>query len=425
MVVDSSGNEEEEEEEEASGDVQLIGGSSAEREMEFIGTLLSWSLEDIFDEHLYQVSKIPMSFESAEQYFPPFVLPLLEETRAELESAMEVISSAPFAKVTGFEECKAYGTFLYDVQVCDWENRHGGPGNEHYKMLPGDIVLLADAKPETVSDLRRVGRMWSLAVVTAFSEDDGDILLFGDEDRPKTGSEAEEIYLDYRVKKLGECFGSVSGWQYGLSSAIHFLEHLVSQFFVQQENERLNLEYEKEPKGSTGMVLQEDKYKSFVEYAKNRFRSTVLPFRNCVVTLWTHVPESYMGTDIFEKFKCVIRLLDSFQRLLFCDSVYSTELEKLFTSLDLSTDSFQCFTVASIDLCICRNECLFALKDLGESLQKVNFPSIENKNAIQNFCFQTASLIFCTASSSYNLHSMDMKPLDLLVIDEAAQHIWK
>ena len=44
-----------------------------------------------------------------------------------------------------------------------------------------------------------------------------------------------------------------------------------------------------------------------------------------------------------------------------------------------------------------------------------------NKWSIKEFCFKVASLIFCTASSSYKLHSVAMDPLNILVIDEAAQ----
>ncbi|RZC80438.1 hypothetical protein C5167_043016 [Papaver somniferum] len=44
-----------------------------------------------------------------------------------------------------------------------------------------------------------------------------------------------------------------------------------------------------------------------------------------------------------------------------------------------------------------------------------------NRSLVWQFCFQSASLIFCTASSSYTLHRVEMDPLNLLVIYEAAQ----
>ena len=55
------------------------------------------------------------------------------------------------------------------------------------------------------------------------------------------------------------------------------------------------------------------------------------------------------------------------------------------------------------------------------SFNELDLPSTMNKWSIKEFCFKVASLIFCTASSSYKLHSVAMDPLNILVIDEAAQ----
>ncbi|CAN0880585.1 Probable helicase MAGATAMA 3, partial [Linum grandiflorum] len=550
--------------------------------------------------HCLQVSKLPKSFQSATQYFSPFLLPLLEETRASLESAMEVISKAPFATVTEYQVCQPYGTSSYHFLVGDWENRQGSSGNEPYRTLPGDIVVLADAKPETVSDLERVGRRWSLAVVTSISEDDDDataikcthfrvrasngsvvgngvhksivviflinvttnsrvwkalhmsgnlsiinrvlstdtlgnencslcyeqmntdlnigscnlnasqkaailaclrrvhcwhksglklikgppgsgktstvstllvtllekkfrtltcaptnvaikevasrvvkllnesaenavfpfplgaVLLFGNNDRLKIGADVEEIYLDYRVKKLEQCFAAPSGWQSYLTSTVDFLKHSVDHFIVHQENEKMNEERknhenENESKGSTDMGFSEKKYNSFIEYARDRFLSTVLPLKDCMITLCTHIPASYMGMHNIDNLKRLSVLLESFQTLLFCDSIQSNELEQLFTYPDSVKDPNYSFAAASIELCDRRNDCLSALNSLRRSLGEVNFPSSRDKYAIRNFCFENASLIFCTASSTHKLHSVFMQPLEVLVIDEAAQ----
>ncbi|CAN1143681.1 TPR and ankyrin repeat-containing protein 1 [Linum perenne] len=552
-------------------------GSSGYMDEGFVDTLFSWSLEDIFNERMFQVPKLPICFESAKQYFPSFVLPLLEETRADLESALEVISKSPFADVKRFHECKSYGACSYNVVVGDWGNRYGSSGNEPYKTLPGDIVVFADAKPETVSDLERVGRRWSFAIVTRIPDDDGygnvakeftvrasnelqvgdevrqsmtiiylvnittnrriwnslymsrnlnvidnvlsvdtlentncnvcyeqmdsdlsisrsklnssqkeavfaclrrvhcnhvfglelvkgapgtgktstvstllfallqrkfrtitctptnvsvkevaskvfkllknssendvfpcplgDILLFGNNDRLKIedGSEVEEIYLDHRVKKLGECFGSINGWQSCLRSVIDFLENSVEHFGVHQEDAKIS---------------GENECKSFLEYARDRFCSVVLALKNCMITLYTHLPAGYMGLEIIEEFNSLSVLLDSFQNFLFCDNVRSNELEQLFTSTELVEYSSNSFTASSIELCFKRIQCISALKALNRSLWNVKFPQFGN---VQEFCFQNASLIFCTASSSFKLHSVVMKPLEVLLIDEAAQ----
>ncbi|KAM6567390.1 hypothetical protein CsatA_026518 [Cannabis sativa] len=113
-------------------------------------------------------------------------------------------------------------------------------------------------------------------------------------------------------------------------------------------------------------------------------------------------------------------LLDRFETLLFEDTVVSQELKKIFSHgevIDDHTDSF----VNISSLSSVRNECLSILRNLHGSLKMLKFPNFRCEEAITDFCFQRASLIFSTASSSYKLHRMNIKPLTVLVIDEAAQ----
>ena len=53
-------------------------------------------------------------------------------------------------------------------------NRFRKCGKEPYKTLPGDLFILADAKPETDSDLQRAGRSWAFVSVTKITEDDNE-----------------------------------------------------------------------------------------------------------------------------------------------------------------------------------------------------------------------------------------------------------
>jgi senataxin len=48
-------------------------------------------------------------------------------------------------------------------------------------------------------------------------------------------------------------------------------------------------------------------------------------------------------------------------------------------------------------------------------------PNIFKSYQVRNFCLENACLVFCTASSSAKLHTKGMKPIKLLVVDEAAQ----
>ncbi|KAL0302225.1 UNVERIFIED_CONTAM: hypothetical protein Sangu_3111700 [Sesamum angustifolium] len=140
---------------------------------DFTDLVLSWSLEEIFDENLYkyQVGEIPQSFESVDQYLGSYVFPLLEETRAELASALETVYKAPFAEVTSFNELKG-DKLQYHVKVDHWRNRKSERGKEPYRTLPGDVVLLSDLKPETVCYLQRVDRTFTFASVTNTVDDE-------------------------------------------------------------------------------------------------------------------------------------------------------------------------------------------------------------------------------------------------------------
>lgn len=118
------------------------------------------------------MEKIPLTFPSEEQYFSSFVYPLLEETRAELASSMELVSRAPFTQVFSFSEAKGKGKMIYDVTVGTWKNKFSERGKEPYRVLPGDLLILVDGKPESVSDLQHVGRTWALSLVYQAADDD-------------------------------------------------------------------------------------------------------------------------------------------------------------------------------------------------------------------------------------------------------------
>ncbi|CAN1804450.1 Probable helicase MAGATAMA 3 [Linum perenne] len=245
----------------------------------------------------------------------------------------------------------------------------------------------------------------------------GDLVLFGNKDRLKLGSEVEEIYLDRRVKQLSKCFASKSGWKYCINSMIEFLEDCLSWSRVDQENSVEHFSVHQENARKTDEKL----YNSFLDYARERFCSIVSAFRNSMITLCTHLPANDMGLEIIEAFNSLTVLLASFESFLFCDSVQSNELEQLLTFPELVEDSSKCYTESSTELCFKRTQCISSLRALNRILHNAEFPSLRNTDEIQDFCFWNASLIFCTASSSYNLNSMIIKPLEVLVIDEAAQ----
>nr|GEW45563.1 hypothetical protein [Tanacetum cinerariifolium] len=100
-------------------EIDHLGSSGVvgHHEDEFIKLILSWSLDDILNEDLYKnkVESIPLTFESEEHYFGSFVNPLLEETRFELASSMEIMHRAPYADMLSYNESKSGENRIYDV----------------------------------------------------------------------------------------------------------------------------------------------------------------------------------------------------------------------------------------------------------------------------------------------------------------------
>ncbi|KAI9170204.1 hypothetical protein LWI28_024307 [Acer negundo] len=560
---------------------------------DFSDVVFSWSLEDIFNENLFKhkVQKIPETFQSVEQYFGSFVYPLLEETRAQLCSSFDTIVEAPYAEVVVLEKSHPrYDSGSYNVKVDEWKNRFSS-GKEPYKTLPGDVLILADAKPESASDLQRLGRMWTFLLVTkipdeyekgigyrhfdfqvkasrgnqvdddmkkslfmifliniipsrriwnslyergnlkiinevlctnsvvkencqlcvqkegigyenfcpnlsstlnnsqvkaisaclskmhcdhkssvdlicgppgtgktttvsillfnllkmkcrtlvcaptnvaikevashvlklvkeSYQDDSGrdtmfcplgDILLFGNKDRLKVGDEVEEIYMDYRLKRLEEYFSDLTcsqafsfhrklttHWKQCFNSMVDVLKDCVSQYHVFLEN-------------GNGKSM------SFLEFVREELKCAATQLRNCLFVFYTHIPKCVILEHNLQNIQSFISLLDSFESLLLHENVASEELEELFSHP--VEDFSELITDRKNLLQQRRSECYFALDDLRDSLNSCNLPSVMNQKSLM----EKASLIFCTASSSYKLHSVAMESLNILVIDEAAQ----
>ncbi|PWA91975.1 P-loop containing nucleoside triphosphate hydrolase [Artemisia annua] len=100
-------------------------------------------------------------------------------------------------------------------------------------------------------------------------------------------------------------------------------------------------------------------------------------------------------------FQNMISLLDNlrlFESLLFQENLVSDELEELFSSKPLQDDG----NTSSINYV--RATCLSVLRSLKISLERLTLPDVRDERTLMNFCFENASLIFYTASSSYKLH---------------------
>ncbi|KAJ6726124.1 MAMMARY TURMOR VIRUS RECEPTOR-like protein 1 2 MTVR1 2 [Salix purpurea] len=579
---------------------RMMKEKAIDKDHGFVDTIFSWSLQDILNQNLFKVENIPKSFDSAEHYLGSYEIPLLEETRAQLSSSMDNISTAPFAEVVAFFESKPHNTLLYDVQIDYWRNRPRG--KVPYKILPGDIVILTSGKPGNVSDLQGVGWAWTLAVVTNIRGDEdgdaaactsfkvkvqnhneiseggqksltvisltslttskriwkalhmsrnlnvikkilcndsvvegsckqcskwerviydvnvanlssklnesqtnavlasllkkqcnhksaveiiwgpsgtgktktvsmlvfsllkmkcrtlicaptnvaiaevasrvlklvtesheadsgtdslfdsvGDILLFGNKDSLKVDSEIQEVYLDYRVNRLIECFAPLTGWWHCFNSTIDFFEDCVFEYDFFMENELIKMTEHDDENEEKWETCSNEEHITLLEFMRERFCSTALPLKRCLTLLCTHISETYILKHNIQNIDSLVGSLHSFEFLLFHEDVISDDLCEVFSDPELDGDSFQVFDDIVLRLQLERSECLSLLRTVQDSLRHLNLPSAMNRRSIEEFCFQTATLFFCTASSSYKLHSLPIKPLNYLVVDEAAQ----
>nr|XP_043619914.1 uncharacterized protein LOC122591730 [Erigeron canadensis] len=245
----------------------------------------------------------------------------------------------------------------------------------------------------------------------------GDILLFGSEEQLKVGAEMEDIYLEHRVERLTECLGSSTGWKHCIRSMNDLLENCVSQYYVFLDNELFKeTQMANENQNQNECKTNKLQVKSFLEFMQDRFSSSVTTLRRCILTLLTHVPISFMKEYILYSMIHLLDNLSSFESLLFEENLVSEELEHLFTSKPFPNESEDMSAINYV-----RAVSIFVLRDLQISLEALGLPDDAKRHVLVDFCFERASLVFCTTLSSYKLHMVPMKPLNILVIDEAAQ----
>ncbi|XP_051116745.1 uncharacterized protein LOC127241645 [Andrographis paniculata] len=250
-----------------------------------------------------------------------------------------------------------------------------------------------------------------VALVRNSVEDDvicplGDILLMGNKDNLKIGSDIEEIFLDNRVKALFNCSLAATGWRGSVSAMLDFLNNAVAQHEVYVENELIKV---KEGLHDDG---QEPAIKSFLEFAREGVEKVAPNLRSSLITLVTHLPRSCISESNAQMIEQVISLLESMKILLLDDrSMTSEKLKRIFEASG-SEESVSASSFVRI-----RSQCISILKYLNSSLTEL----VNNGIASKDSCIKNARLIFCTVSSSYKLHSVDTEKFKLLVIDEAAQ----
>ncbi|KAM6546583.1 hypothetical protein CsatB_027319 [Cannabis sativa] len=244
----------------------------------------------------------------------------------------------------------------------------------------------------------------------------GGILLFGATEKLNINSHIQEMYLDYRVQKLGECFGSF-GWKKWFPSMINLLENSVSQYHSFLQNELT----EERGESNVTRVEKKGKVKSFLEYMRETFDSTSSELKRYISIICRHTAKSYISEKNFQDMVSLDRSLVTFESSLLQENVESEVLEELFSHPEVTQyESHSYADEIYLFLFQERSECLSLLRDLYNSLNRLDISCFKDKHAIKNFCFERALLILCTVSNSSRLQKLAVNPT-ILVIDEAAQ----
>lgn len=302
----------------------------------------------------------------------------------------------------------------------------------------------------------------------------GDVVLFGNRERMQIDAHDDlfKVFLDDRVKILGKCFAPRSGWRHYLRLMISLLDdpghqfhlylngkierndesdddmedeekpifggekkELYAQNFRIVKNKKLwmkiiaqTLRDNKERKKGDEMLVQKNRSRdrktnsgnyrignkrrlNFGEFLKKEFKYIQKEMKYFIVNLCTHMPTCFISLEVVENMFQALVFLDHHGTLLCSASMVSDE-----EILNITQDG-RGYVNGSSKLSVSKRNCLEILRSLPEEF----FPPDALKSSIRAFCMDNACLLFCTASSSVRLHVRGRTPVELLVVDEAAQ----
>nr|XP_027099745.1 probable helicase MAGATAMA 3 isoform X1 [Coffea arabica]XP_027100131.1 probable helicase MAGATAMA 3 isoform X1 [Coffea arabica] len=153
---------------------------------------------------------------------------------------------------------------------------------------------------------------------------------------------------------------------------------------------------------------------SFDEFFIKEFKLIGTQLIFCITSLYTHMPTSFIPVEVAKNMKRVSGMLQALGSLIHKVTSANEGLREVIYGIETAERRKRRF----IELRRPRMGCLQNLKHLQE---KISLPSFSEDYQIRSFCLQTSFLVFCTASTSAKLHVEGIAPLELLVIDEAAQ----
>jgi Domain of unknown function (DUF6469) len=124
-----------------------------------------------------------------------FTSPLMEETRADLCSALEGFSHAPYIEIRTVKQAKDN---LYRISVANPVKETNS--RETYVPKEADIVVLSKEKPKHISDLSRNGWCYTVASISKSGEEGA----LSDNDAIIRVSRPFSVDLNLRTNRLNE-----------------------------------------------------------------------------------------------------------------------------------------------------------------------------------------------------------------------------
>lgn len=152
-----------------------------------------------------------------------------------------------------------------------------------------------------------------------------------------------------------------------------------------------------------------DFHKQFVVLAIN--------LKECIHNLWIHLPKRCFSPEVVSNILDLLDLLKTMCDLLSSEDCTYDYAKRGFYVPSARESTSSKHVSLGIKVFEARLKCFELLKSLKISL---DLPLNVSKSWARNYCMHNATLIFCTVSSSYHIHDMEIT-LDVLIIDEAAQ----
>ncbi|KAK1402147.1 putative helicase MAGATAMA 3 [Heracleum sosnowskyi] len=277
----------------------------------------------------------------------------------------------------------------------------------------------------------------------------GDIVIYGNAEKMKIDDHKDllDIFLTYRVSCFLSFLCPLFGWRSSVESMICLLENPKQQYEVYinrlercgcsniscKEDHLRNTsqirkhcqEYlalvkknisdseEREKEANKADRIRENVL-TFEEFFMKRFNTLRKNLMSCMKNIYTNLPTSFISVEVAKRMMRALELLQT------ADSLMTTGFPA-FGGLEEVLNAIKGVGKIAKNIRTLRGSITDFLQLLKDLRDTVYLPDMKEKYEIRSFCLKHATLVFCTASNSIDMHSLGMPPVKMLIIDEAAQ----